>query len=50
MSNSRLSRRTRGIFALIVLGIIVLVVLIGVSSAIRIINEYERGSSFGLAA
>src|SRR5438477_3926805 len=32
-----------GVFALIVLGIIVLVVLIGLSSAIRIINEYERG-------
>ena len=37
-----------GIFALIVLGIIVLVVLIGVSSAIRIINEYERGVLFRL--
>jgi len=37
-----------GIFALIVLGIIVLVVLIGGSSAIRIINEYERGVLFRL--
>ncbi|TMC31630.1 MAG: slipin family protein [Chloroflexi bacterium] len=37
-----------GIFALIVLGIIVIVVLIGVSSAIRIINEYERGVLFRL--
>src|SRR6266702_7290940 len=37
-----------GVFALIVLGIIVLVVLIGVSSAIRIINEYERGGLFRL--
>ena len=37
-----------GVFALIVLGIIVLVVLIGVSSAIRIINEYERGVLFRL--
>jgi len=37
-----------GIFALIVLGIIVLVVLIGVTSAIRIINEYERGVLFRL--
>ena len=37
-----------GIFALIVLGIIILVVLIGVSSAIRIINEYERGVLFRL--
>jgi regulator of protease activity HflC (stomatin/prohibitin superfamily) len=37
-----------GIFALIVLGIIVLVVLIGLSSAIRIINEYERGVLFRL--
>jgi len=37
-----------GVFALIVLGIIVLVVLIGVSSAIRIINDYERGVLFRL--
>jgi regulator of protease activity HflC (stomatin/prohibitin superfamily) len=37
-----------GIFALIVLGIIVLVLLIGLSSAIRIINEYERGVLFRL--
>ena len=37
-----------GIFALILLGIIVLVVLIGLSSAIRIINEYERGVLFRL--
>ena len=37
-----------GIFALIVLGITVLVVLIGLSSAIRIINEYERGVLFRL--
>ncbi len=37
-----------GIFALIVLGIVVLVVLIGLSSAIRIINEYERGVLFRL--
>jgi len=37
-----------GIFALIVLGIIVLVVLIGLSSAVRIINEYERGVLFRL--
>src|SRR5213083_1839461 len=37
-----------GVFALIVLGIIGLVVLIGVSSAIRIINEYERGVLFRL--
>jgi regulator of protease activity HflC (stomatin/prohibitin superfamily) len=37
-----------GTFALIVLGIIVLVVLIGLSSAIRIINEYERGVLFRL--
>src|SRR6266550_2807188 len=37
-----------GIFALIVLGIVVLVVLIGVTSAIRIINEYERGVLFRL--
>jgi regulator of protease activity HflC (stomatin/prohibitin superfamily) len=37
-----------GTFALIVLGIIVLIVLIGVSSAIRIINEYERGVLFRL--
>lgn len=37
-----------GIFALIVLGVIVLVVLIGLSSAIRIINEYERGVLFRL--
>jgi regulator of protease activity HflC (stomatin/prohibitin superfamily) len=37
-----------GIFALIVLGFIVLVVLIGLSSAIRIINEYERGVLFRL--
>ena len=37
-----------GIFALIVLGIIVIVVLIGVSSAVRIINEYERGVLFRL--
>jgi regulator of protease activity HflC (stomatin/prohibitin superfamily) len=37
-----------GIFALIVLGIIVLVVLIGLTSAIRIINEYERGVLFRL--
>ena len=37
-----------GIFALIVLGIIVLVALIGVTSAIRIINEYERGVLFRL--
>ena len=36
------------IFALIVLGVIVLVVLIGLSSAIRIINEYERGVLFRL--
>src|SRR5437660_5325885 len=32
-----------GVFALIVLGFIVLVVLIGLRSAIPIINEYERG-------
>ena len=37
-----------GIFALIVLGIIVLVVLIGLTSAVRIINEYERGVLFRL--
>ncbi|GAC1478657.1 MAG: slipin family protein [Candidatus Dormibacteria bacterium] len=37
-----------GIFALIVLGVIVLVVLIGLSSAIRVINEYERGVLFRL--
>jgi regulator of protease activity HflC (stomatin/prohibitin superfamily) len=37
-----------GTFALIVLGIIVLLVLIGLSSAIRIINEYERGVLFRL--
>ena len=37
-----------GVFALIVLGIIVLVALIGLSSAIRIINEYERGVLFRL--
>jgi regulator of protease activity HflC (stomatin/prohibitin superfamily) len=37
-----------GIFALIVLGIIVVLVLIGLSSAIRIINEYERGVLFRL--
>ena len=37
-----------GIFALIVLGVIVLVVLIGLSSAVRIINEYERGVLFRL--
>jgi len=37
-----------GVFALIVLGIIVLVVLIGLTSAIRIINEYERGVLFRL--
>jgi len=37
-----------GIFALIVLGIIVVIVLIGLSSAIRIINEYERGVLFRL--
>jgi regulator of protease activity HflC (stomatin/prohibitin superfamily) len=37
-----------GIFALIVLGIIVIVVLIGVSSAVRVINEYERGVLFRL--
>ena len=37
-----------GIFALIVLGFIALVVLIGLSSAIRIINEYERGVLFRL--
>jgi regulator of protease activity HflC (stomatin/prohibitin superfamily) len=37
-----------GIFALIVLGIIVVVVLIGLTSAIRIINEYERGVLFRL--
>jgi len=37
-----------GVFALIVLGFIVLVVLIGLSSAIRIINEYERGVLFRL--
>ena len=37
-----------GIFALIVLGVIVVVVLIGLSSAIRIINEYERGVLFRL--
>jgi regulator of protease activity HflC (stomatin/prohibitin superfamily) len=37
-----------GIFALIVLGIIVLVVVIGLTSAIRIINEYERGVLFRL--
>jgi regulator of protease activity HflC (stomatin/prohibitin superfamily) len=37
-----------GIFALIVLGIIVLLVLIGLTSAIRIINEYERGVLFRL--
>ncbi len=37
-----------GFFALIVLGIIVVVVLIGLSSAIRIINEYERGVLFRL--
>ncbi len=36
------------IFALIVLGFIALVVLIGLSSAIRIINEYERGVLFRL--
>src|SRR5438105_12169610 len=39
-----------GVFALIVLGFIVLVVLIGLSSAIRIINEYERGVLFRLGA
>ncbi len=39
---------TRAFPRLIVLGIIVLVVLIGVSSAIRIINEYERGVLFRL--
>jgi regulator of protease activity HflC (stomatin/prohibitin superfamily) len=37
-----------GIFALSVLAIIVIVVLIGLSSAIRIINEYERGVLFRL--
>ena len=37
-----------GIFALIVLGVIVVVVLIGLSSAIRVINEYERGVLFRL--
>jgi regulator of protease activity HflC (stomatin/prohibitin superfamily) len=37
-----------GIFALIVLGIIVVVILIGLSSAVRIINEYERGVLFRL--
>jgi regulator of protease activity HflC (stomatin/prohibitin superfamily) len=37
-----------GIFALIVLGVIVVVVLIALSSAIRIINEYERGVLFRL--
>ncbi len=37
-----------GFFALIVLGVIVVVVLIGLSSAIRIINEYERGVLFRL--
>jgi regulator of protease activity HflC (stomatin/prohibitin superfamily) len=37
-----------GIFALTVLAIIVIVVLIGLSSAIRIINEYERGVLFRL--
>src|SRR5437870_1120592 len=37
-----------GVFALIVLGFIVLVVLIGLSFAIRIINEYERGVLFRL--
>jgi regulator of protease activity HflC (stomatin/prohibitin superfamily) len=37
-----------GIFALIVLGIIVLLVLIGLTSAVRIINEYERGVLFRL--
>ena len=37
-----------GIFALIVLGIIVVLVLIGLSSAVRIINEYERGVLFRL--
>ncbi len=36
------------IFALIILGFIALVVLIGLSSAIRIINEYERGVVFRL--
>src|SRR5467141_2307031 len=37
-----------GVFALIVLGIIVLVVLVGFTSAVRIINEYERGVLFRL--
>jgi regulator of protease activity HflC (stomatin/prohibitin superfamily) len=37
-----------GIFALIVLGVIVVVLLIGLSSAIRVINEYERGVLFRL--
>ncbi|MDQ6710949.1 MAG: slipin family protein [Candidatus Dormibacteraeota bacterium] len=37
-----------GFFALIVLGVLVVVVLIGLSSAIRIINEYERGVLFRL--
>jgi regulator of protease activity HflC (stomatin/prohibitin superfamily) len=37
-----------GIFALTILAIIIIVVLIGVSSAIRIINEYERGVLFRL--
>ena len=37
-----------GIFALIVLGIIIVLVLIGLSSAVRIINEYERGVLFRL--
>ena len=37
-----------GIFALIILGIVVVLVLIGLSSAVRIINEYERGVLFRL--
>ena len=37
-----------GVFALIVLGFLVLVVLIGLSSALRLINEYERGVLFRL--
>ncbi|HYM51325.1 MAG TPA: slipin family protein [Candidatus Limnocylindrales bacterium] len=36
------------IAALVVLGVIVVVVLVGLSSAIRIINEYERGVLFRL--
>jgi regulator of protease activity HflC (stomatin/prohibitin superfamily) len=37
-----------GIAALIIIGFIVVVALIGLSSAIRIINEYERGVLFRL--